>query len=95
MYQLATCFSILILLSACTGAAVSHSLVGENGQIEVVVNVDHRGSPFYQVYFENTMVLDTSYLGLSTETDDFSRGLKLLAVGEAEKVSDRYQQHKK
>lgn len=87
MFKLIPLFALLFLLNACNAV---DKLTSENGRIEVIVKVDDFGSPYYQVYMGQTMVLDTSYLGLTTETADFSRGMTLLNIGKPKKVSDRY-----
>lgn len=84
-------FIFLFLFSNKNENKSAFTLKDESGDIQVKVGLNAAAQPYYQVYFKEKMVLDTSYLGLLTERADFSKNMKLMKVGNPRKISDHYQ----
>ncbi|SDQ51106.1 glycoside hydrolase family 97 protein [Flagellimonas zhangzhouensis] len=61
------------------------------GTIRAELNLDGNGQPYYLLYHQNELVLDTSYLGLKLEGMDLSKNLKFSEVKPVQKISDSYQ----
>lgn len=84
------------LVYSCNANQKEVSLINEDQQIQVKLGLTEAGQPFYQLYYHDKMVLDTSYLGLRLEGLDLSRNLTLVEVKPAKAITDAYElQHGK
>ncbi len=84
--------TLFIVLFGCkNGNRTPVSLKDSSGEIRVHAGLDAAARPFYQVFFGEKMVLDTSRLGLTTATADFSENLKLIEISSPATVTDQYQ----
>ncbi|WP_435131783.1 glycoside hydrolase family 97 catalytic domain-containing protein [Formosa sp. A9] len=81
----------LFVLNACKEPpTINHNLTNAENTISVHVNVNANNQPFYQVYYNNTMVLDSSALGIIREDANFYDNLKITAISEPKLITDTY-----
>lgn len=59
----------IVLMATCSADNKKVCLLSPNKSIEVRVAVNTAGKPYYQVFFENKMLLDTSAMGLVLSND--------------------------
>ncbi|WP_367392660.1 glycoside hydrolase family 97 catalytic domain-containing protein [Lewinella sp. LCG006] len=84
------------LVYSCNPGQGEVAMTDENQQIQVKLGMTEQGQPFYQLYYQDKMVLDTSYLGLKLAGLDLSRDLTLVEVKPAKAITDTYEmQHGK
>ena len=90
MKKLVSFFSIILLLSGCAEKPQQQdqtkaSITSPNGNIEVSLQLDHNGRPFYTVQKNNSSVIDTSYLGLKFKNQpELTKNFKISKVEETE-----------
>lgn len=58
--------------------------------IKLNVGLNEKGIPFYFIYFEDSLLIKPSTLGLKTKDVDFSKNLRIESVGEVVSVSQAY-----
>lgn len=86
---------LLILFISCF-AVVSCSSEKEtlfsnpDKNIEVRFALGTDGSPYYRVFKDQQIVLDSSGLGLIREDADFSKNLKIVSISKGVKINDTY-----
>ncbi|OLY93280.1 glycoside hydrolase family 97 protein [Cnuella takakiae] len=93
-HSLRLSFSLLLAAGICQKAAAQQhtlSLKSPDGALQVKAWVNRNGQPKYFITHNNTVVLDTSALGLVRADGDFSKGLKSTALSQLQKVADSYQ----
>lgn len=61
-----------------------------DGRVSIQFVLNENGAPNYSVLFDDTVVIETSPLGLVTNEADFSTQMKLTGESEITKVSDTY-----
>jgi alpha-glucosidase len=85
--------SSLLFVFAAFSAIYSwgQSVMSPDGKIKVSVINNTEGKVFYQVKYNNNVVLQNSQLGLIREDADFSEKLKLISASPVQKVTDHYQ----
>lgn len=67
------------------------SLTNAVQSIEIKLGLNAENSPFYTLKYKGEVVLDSSYIGLKTTQDDFSKSLELVSISEPQKVTDDYE----
>ncbi len=58
--------------------------------IEVQFGLGDNGSPYYRIFKDQQIVLDSSSLGLIREDADFSRKLSIVSISKGERINDSY-----
>lgn len=58
--------------------------------IRVGIGLNDLQQPFYTIHYKNEMVLDTSYLGLNRNDDQFYQNMKLTNVSGPKAIKDSY-----
>ncbi|MEM9340829.1 MAG: glycoside hydrolase family 97 N-terminal domain-containing protein, partial [Bacteroidota bacterium] len=74
---------LLVALScACSSKKEQQSvrLTSPGDQLKVVVGLDNDQRPFYQAFYKEEPVVDTSYLGVILDKGDLTSGLKIVSV---------------
>ncbi|MGS2763715.1 glycoside hydrolase family 97 catalytic domain-containing protein [Sinomicrobium sp. M5D2P9] len=87
-------FALLMvaLMPACSGEKETSALfTAPSEHIRVEFGLSENRSPFYLVTYRDSVVLDTSRLGVVREDGDFHSGLSLLSVTDEGQVEDHYQ----
>lgn len=69
-------YLISVLFLNCLSSVFSAEIVSPNGNIRVNVSTDVLGSPIYSVSYKDNPVIVDAPLGLLTDFDDLSSGLK-------------------
>tara|TARA_R110000868_G_scaffold720_5_gene5284 strand:- start:27188 stop:29248 length:2061 start_codon:yes stop_codon:yes gene_type:complete len=67
MLKIVVAFSMIILMGCNKASQNELSLVSPDKNIKVEFNLSGEGEPFYQVWFNNKTVIDTSFLGFNLE----------------------------
>lgn len=80
----------LLLLAACQPEQPPEDLHNAEKSIRLSLGMDRDGRPFYQLFYQQNLVLDTSYLGLMLAGADLSRQLSLSEIKGPWEVSDSY-----
>jgi alpha-glucosidase len=86
--SLAVFVGTLVVLAA---PAQGTSLVSPDGRLRLEFHLTARGEPRYSVSLADVPVLDESKLGLLRDDADFTAGLELVSVSDAEPVRDDYE----
>ena len=82
---------VLAALNNCTiPEKVASSLKNSSGDLEVIVGLDSKQRPFFQLFKKNKMVLDTSYLGIDRRDQNFSSQMAIKNISKGELVEDHY-----
>jgi len=85
---------LIILLSSlivsCSLKKESFQFENKNQTIKVNLNLDAEKKPYYQVLFNNKIVLDTSQLGIIREDANFCSDMEILTVDEPIVIEDSY-----
>lgn len=82
---------LLIVVSACKERnEETFFLENEEKTIRVLVGTDQNSDLIYEVFHKGQEVLDTSYLGLTTTTADFSQNLTITGIEGPGQVVDNY-----
>jgi len=81
----------LLLSSGLSWTQSSHQLKNEAESIRLELSISPAGQPFYQLYYHDQRILDTSYLGIVLEEVDLSNGLQLLSVSPPQITEDQYE----
>ncbi|MEZ4907520.1 MAG: glycoside hydrolase family 97 N-terminal domain-containing protein [Saprospiraceae bacterium] len=79
------------VFSECKNAHVENILTNENKSIKVFIDIDSIGKPYYMLYFNDKLVLDTSYLGLKYEDLDLTNNFKLIEIQKPVVITDSYE----
>nr|WP_297785426.1 glycoside hydrolase family 97 protein [uncultured Allomuricauda sp.] len=66
------------------------SMTNQEGTLRAALFLDDEGKPFYQLFHKDSMVLDTSYIGLILENVDLSKGLKLDKKQAVQQIDESY-----
>lgn len=82
-------FACLLVIWSCE-LEQDTTLTNAEKSISVELEFDAAQSPFYTIKYLDKIVLDTSYLGLKTEREDFSKNLKLTNISKAKTITDDY-----
>ncbi|MGS2739158.1 glycoside hydrolase family 97 catalytic domain-containing protein [Sinomicrobium sp. M5D2P17] len=83
---------MLALIPACSGEKeTSAFFTAPSEHIRVEFGLSENRAPFYLVTYRDSVVLDTSRLGVVREDGDFYSGLSLLSVTDEGQVEDHYQ----
>tara|TARA_B100000678_G_scaffold82230_2_gene68400 strand:+ start:37487 stop:39580 length:2094 start_codon:yes stop_codon:yes gene_type:complete len=88
--KLVSFISIILLLSGCAEEPQQQdqtkaSITSPNGNIEVSLQLDKNGKPFYTVQKNNSSVIDTSYLGFKFKNQpELTKNFKISKVEETE-----------
>jgi len=89
---LAWCWLLLLIgqLCACSSARMPVQAYSPDGKIMVAIELDEEGAPFYSIYYEDSLVVEPSSLGLQVDSTGLAKGLKVISTGKEERVSDQY-----
>ncbi|SNR70238.1 glycoside hydrolase family 97 protein [Lutibacter flavus] len=79
-----------ILLLSCNIKKNNTTFENSTKTIKVEFNLNADKTPFYQVFYNNKIVLDSSKLGLIREDANFYNNLKVKSISESIPVSDTY-----
>lgn len=82
-------FACLFVVWSCE-LEQNTTLTNAEKSISVELGFDAAQSPFYTIKYLDKIVLDTSYLGLKTEGEDFSKNLKLTNISKTKTITDNY-----
>ena len=85
--------SSLLWLSPLRGSlegAFAQTITSPDGNIKVSLSVNSEGTPYYNITYGNTVVIQNSPLGLATSVGDFTKGLSLKSAGESKQVEGSY-----
>ena len=77
-------------LSSFAQKTSPYFFVNADKTIKIEFNLTPKKSPFYQVFFKNKLVINTSELGIIREDGDFYTNLKIVAVSKAKPITDHY-----
>jgi len=92
MNHVIPCCLLFICLFGCTPESPrSYELTNEAEDIRVHIGLTDSAQAFFQVFHEEDLVLDTSYLGLTTENARFEKDLTLGSLYGPTPISDSYQ----
>ena len=87
-------FILLALLSlasvSCNKEKESTSFFNSDKTIQVDFGLGLNNNPYYKVYYNKEIVLDSSNLGILREDADFSKNLEIIDISKGEKISDSY-----
>ena len=87
-------FILIALLSlasvSCNKEKESTSFFNSDKTIQVNFGLGLNNNPYYKVYYNKEIVLDSSELGIIREDADFSKNLEIIDISEGEKISDSY-----
>lgn len=83
---------IALALLSCKKDRTTHptTLTNKTGTIQVQFGLDTEQAPYYLIHYNNTLVLDTSKLGIIRKDADFHKNLQLESISEAIPISDQY-----
>jgi hypothetical protein len=82
---------LALLMASCSGGSkTADTLASPNSKLTVDFGVNKKQQAWYLVKRNNTVVIDTSSLGLVRKDADFSKELKVTDISGSEKVSDSY-----
>ncbi|HYD53405.1 MAG TPA: glycoside hydrolase family 97 catalytic domain-containing protein [Gemmatimonadaceae bacterium] len=81
----------LLAPPVASASAQTETVISPNGRLEVRVRLDSLGAPRWSLRLGGAEVLAESRLGLVRADEDFSSGLRLVAVSPVERVEDRYE----
>ncbi len=85
--------SSLLWLSPLRGSlegAFAQTITSPDGNIKVNLSVNSEGTPYYNITYNDAVVIQDSPLGLATSVGDFTKGLSLKSAGESKQVEGSY-----
>ena len=83
--------SMTLFLFGCNQSNTNKVIMANSdGSIRAELALDSNGRPFYQLFHDNKMVLDTSFLGLSLDGMDLTSNLYLKEEKPVQKINDGY-----
>ncbi len=88
---LALCMAILLIYGSSVAQSKGVIISSPNKLIKVSCKLDGEGKPNYSVQYKNSVVLETSQLGLISSHGDFSKGLTQISYSAPTVVKDKYQ----
>ncbi|MBI9039839.1 glycoside hydrolase family 97 protein [Lutibacter sp.] len=83
-------FATSIILLSCKINRNNALFENPSKTIKVEFNLTDDNIPYYQVYYNNNKVLDSSQLGIIREDTNFYNNLKIVSISEATPVSNSY-----
>jgi alpha-glucosidase len=86
----ALCITILLVYSSAFAQSSGVTISSPDKSIQVTCLLDGAGKPTYSVQYKNSVVLETSQLGLVRPDGDFSKGLVKIAATPPTVVKDNY-----
>src|SRR4051812_30801284 len=86
----AFCITILLIYSSSFAQSSGVTISSPDKSIQVTCLLDGEGKPSYSVQYKNSVVLESSQLGLVRPDGDFSKGLVKTAVTLPTVVKDNY-----
>lgn len=75
---------------SCSSAGGPVAVSSPDGKINVHIEAGEGGAPRYSIYYEDSLVLEPSALGLTVDSTSLATGLELASAGKVEQVSDQY-----
>jgi len=90
MMKLAQALAVPALLVAAQACAFAHDITSPDNQLKVKFELSPHGEPTYTVARAGQAVLLSSHLGLRLQSADLTRGLRLAAAGEPQRIVDDY-----
>lgn len=84
--------SSFILLS-CTIKKDAYTFENPSKTIKVEFNLNSTKNPFYKLFFNNTIVLDSCELGIIREDATFYNNLKIVNISEPKLIENSYQMY--
>ncbi len=85
-------FILYLTLSGCSKHE-SVSIYSPDRKIRVNVGIDKNGSPFYMIFYADSLVLKESKLGIIRADEDFSKSMQIKEISEVSMVKDEYILH--
>lgn len=87
-------FIFLLLFSltfiSCSKVKQKKSFFNSDETIKVDFGLGAHKAPYFQVYYKEEKVLDSSALGIIQKDADFSKNMKIISISEAEKITAPY-----
>lgn len=83
-------FVLTTFLFGCGPGGSGVSMTNQEGTLRAELYLDNEGKPFYQLFHKDSMVLDTSYVGLVLKDIDLSKGLTLDKKQPAQEIVESY-----
>ena len=91
MIQKISCATLLLVLASCaTGNKTADTAASPNGKLTVDFGVNKKEQAYYLVKNNNTVVIDTSLIGLVRKDVNFFEHLHVASIGDSEKITDSY-----
>lgn len=82
---------ITMIFYACAGMTKKpRNLKSADENLHVQIGTDAMGQPFFLVYHQDALLLDTSYLGVRLEDLDMSQNMSIREISPAKVVVDNY-----
>lgn len=81
---------ITISLSSCSDKNKNTIFTNAEKTMTVNFGLTDNKSPFYQVYFHNKLIINTSDLGIIREDADFFNSLQVLQISNAKPIEESY-----
>ena len=86
-----TILSLAISINSCSINTISENQVNSpNNKIVVTFSLSEENQPFYNIRYDNTLILQDSRLGLIRSDLDFSTDLTLHSISDIEVIQDEY-----
>lgn len=83
--------SMTLFLFGCNQSNTNKVIMANSdGSIRAELALDSNGRPFYQLFHDNKMVLDTSFLGLSLDGMDLTSNLYIKKEKPVQQINDSY-----
>lgn len=82
------------LMQSCEKAVRQWEVTSPDDRIRFVVNMEKQGEDnlfFYSVYYHDSLVVESSRLGIVRDDCDFSKNVKLLSVSAVKEIKEEYQ----
>ncbi|MBO0329080.1 glycoside hydrolase family 97 protein [[Muricauda] lutisoli] len=83
-------FVLTAFFFGCEPEGSGVSMTNQEGTLRAELFLDNEGKPFYQLFHKDSMVLDTSYIGLILENVDLSKNLTLDKKQPVQQISESY-----
>lgn len=83
------CLILLVLTGLCSCQSNNNTVSSPDGKITVAFSL-RSGEPVYSVYKNDTLLLDTSQLGMVMRDEVFSKNLELVSTSEDKLVRDDF-----
>lgn len=81
---------LAITIFGCEPKESGFSMSNQEGTLRAELLLDQEGKPFYQLFHKDSMVLDTSYVGVVLKDVDLSKGLTWDKKQPAQEISESY-----